>query len=310
MPENRIFLKKPLPYQELIEKLSARGLIVDDPGAAIIHLKNISYYRLIGYGLPFEERNDRGERRHRYQPDTTFNQLINAYVVDRKIRMLIMSAIERIEVATRSIVNHEMAAHYDDAHWYLRAELFKESSSFTHRDLISEVKRHTAKTAEADSDKAQKREIFIHHYYNHYDEPEYPPCWMVAEILSLGSWSKIFEHIKTSQDRKRISRQLDLAPGTLQSWLHTLTYLRNMCAHHSRLFGRNFVIRPSSNGQPLKSENQLHNYISTTFWLLRKVSPTTGWLDRISDELDKLDSSHLAHYGFEANWLDDEFWLE
>jgi len=310
MPENRVFPKKPLPYQELVDKLCSRGLFFENPDVAILHLKNIGYYRLIGYGLPFEERNEEGGRLHRYQPGTTFSQLVNVCMVDRKLRTLIMSAIERIEVATRNIINHEMATYYDDAHWYLRAELFRESGSFTHKDLINEVKRHTAKTAEVGSDKAQKREIFIHHYYNHYDEPEYPPCWMVAEILSLGSWSKVFEHIKASQDRKRISRQLDMAPATLQSWLHTLTYLRNICAHHSRLFGRNFVIRPSSNGQPLNLDNKLHNYISTTFWLLRKISPTTRWLDRISDELDKLESSHLAHYGFEANWLDEEFWLE
>lgn len=281
MSDSRVFSKKPLSYQNLIEKLISRGLLVDNQDYAVKQLKTISYYRFSGYGLPFEQVDDSGKRLHHYKPDTHFSTLNSAYIVDRKIRTLIISAIERIEVAVRSAINHEMALHYNDAHWYLSAELFKEAVDFTYKAFINEIKRHTGKNAEPGSDKEQRREIFIHHYYNQYDTPEYPPCWMVAEVLSLGSWSKVYENLKTSSDRKRISRQFDLSPPAMQSWLHSLTYLRNICAHHSRLFGRKFVIRPrAAKGIPLQDDNRLYNYICITYWLLKKISPETTWLDR------------------------------
>nr|WP_317188062.1 Abi family protein [Acinetobacter gerneri] len=69
----------------------------------------------------------------------------------------------------------------------------------------------------------------MHHYYQAYVTPEYPPCWMIAEVLPLGSWSKLYEHLVQSKDRKQVSKQFDLSPELLESWLHALTYLRNVC---------------------------------------------------------------------------------
>ena len=311
MPEIREFNKQPKSYQQLINKLQERGLLVSDINLAENHLRNIGYYRLVGYGLPFEQRNESGFRLGMYKPNTHFDTLINVYITDRKIRILLLSAIERIEVAIRNIINHELASKYNDSHWYLNRDLFNESDHFTHQDLLKEIKRHTLKNAEEGSEKEGKREVFIHHYYSQYDQPEYPPCWMVAEILPLGSWSKVYEHLAISKDRKIISRQLDLPPATLQSWLHSITYLRNICAHHSRLFGRKFVIRPNqAKNTPFVDENQLFNYACIVSRLLKTLSPDSEWVNSLYDELSPLSEDLLAHYGFNSDWLDDPFWLE
>lgn len=67
---------------------------------------------------------------------------------------------------------------------------------------------------------------------------------MIAEVLPLGSWSKLYEHLVQSKDRKQVSKQFDLSPELLESWLHALTYLRNVCAHQGRLFNRTFAFPP------------------------------------------------------------------
>lgn len=311
MPEIRVFNKPPKSYQALIEKLADRNLTINDHDLAMGHLRNIGYYRLVGYGLPFELRNEDGSRQGIYKPDTSFDTLLNVYITDRKIRILLLSAIERIEVAIRNIINHELACKYQSAHWYLDASIFKESDDFSHRDFLKQIRLHTLKNEEADSDKEGKIEVFIHHYYRQYDEPEYPPCWMVAEILSLGAWSKVYENLSVSRDRKIISRQLSLPPATLQSWLHSLTYLRNMCAHHSRLFGRKFVMRPNQiSNTPFVQENRLFNYICVVFRLLKTISPNSDWLDEFHDQLEPLSEDLLQQYGFDINWLEHSFWLD
>ena len=174
MSKASIFNKKPASYQELIKKLQVRGLLFNAPESASKRLKNISYYRLLGYGLAFEQRDTNGKRI--YQPNTYFETIISICNVDSKIRILLLSAIEHIEVAIRSIINHELSCKYDDAHWYLQDILFKETTRFSHKNLIKEVNRHTAKNANAGSEKELRREVFIHHYYSQYDELEYPPC--------------------------------------------------------------------------------------------------------------------------------------
>jgi abortive infection bacteriophage resistance protein len=112
MPDPRSFCKRPLEYSELIEKLLSKGLTLDDPTRIKQHLKNIGYYRLVGYGLPFEQYSDTNKRLGIYNGGTEFDQLLNAYSVDRKLRILLLSALERIEVAVRNTINHTMSCKY------------------------------------------------------------------------------------------------------------------------------------------------------------------------------------------------------
>lgn len=51
--------KPHLTYQQQIELLKNRGLIVKDEQFAIIKLQHISYYRLSAYFLPFQSTKDR-----------------------------------------------------------------------------------------------------------------------------------------------------------------------------------------------------------------------------------------------------------
>lgn len=310
MSNQKIYQKKPLTYQALIKKLHDRGLTISDPAGSISHLKNIGYYRFSGYCLPYYQLDNQGHSSRIFVEGTSFDDIMQTYIVDRKLRVLLLSAIERIEVALRNVINHEIGCKYDDAHWYCNPSLFGSSTHFSHSALLKEVKRHTAKNAAPGTDKARQQEVFINHYYSHYDLPELPPSWMIGEVLSLGSWSKVYEHLDASRDKKLVSRQVDLSPPVLHSWLHAITYLRNICAHHGRLFGRKLVIRPSqAKNLPLDQENRLFNFICVIFFLLKKVSPETTWLDIFFDETKELTALELENYGFSEDWYDHDFWI-
>ncbi len=310
MSESRVFSKQPLDYEGLIAKLIGKGLVIDDQSVAKQQLKRIGYYRFVGYGLPFELYSNGGQRVGSYDPDTSFNQILDLYNNDVILRQHVLEALGEIEIGVRNLINQTMCLRSQSAHWFMASENFNESDKFEHKELLRKISRDTSKTAQEGTDKQKQREQFIQHYYSRYDEPEYPPGWMIAEVLSLGSWSTIYAHLSESKAKKLISKQLDLSPATLTSWLHALTYLRNLCAHHGRLARRHLTIQPKQDkALPIRSEPCLFNYLCVIWYLLRKISPDSEWLDRLFDIVENINQKR-AIYGIPQDWIEHDFWIK
>jgi len=89
------YLKAALSFPDQLAQLQQRGLHVTDPDRALHWLRRVSYYRLSAYFLPFKN----GES---FRPGTEFNDVAGLYIFDRKLRLLVLDAIERIEVALRT----------------------------------------------------------------------------------------------------------------------------------------------------------------------------------------------------------------
>ena len=86
----KAYNKLPLSFQDQISLLKSRGLIIDDEIKAISFLKEISYYRMSAYFIPYQTEKDIFEK------GTTFDQIIKTYSFDRELRLLVFSCIERI----------------------------------------------------------------------------------------------------------------------------------------------------------------------------------------------------------------------
>ncbi|RAJ97092.1 Abi family protein [Aliidiomarina maris] len=309
MPESRVFSKQPLDYEALVAKLELRGLIINDHNAALMQLQRISYYRFVGYGLPFECYSSDGVRLGAYLAGTRFEHILKLYNDDVLLRHHILEALGEIEIGVRNLVNHTMCLQHQNAHWFMDSANFVESDKFKHQKLLKKIAVDTSKAALDGSEKQQQRELFIQHYYSRYDEPPYPPGWMIAEVLSLGSWSTIYAHFAVSRDKKAISKRLDLSPATLTSWLHALTYLRNLCAHHGRLARRHLTIQPKQDkALPIREKPCLFNYLCVIWYLLERIFPESEWLDRLFDIVERVDQKFEV-YGIPNDWFEDEFWL-
>lgn len=193
------------------------------------YLSNISYYRLRAYTYPFQDRNDPN---HVFLKNTTFEEVVSLYVFDRKLRILLFDALEKTEVALRTKIIYELALKHG-SHWHEDVALFRVPSRFF-RDinkLYEEVDRST--------------ETFIKHYKTQYTHPATPPAWMSLEVASLGLLSKIFENLKKGPEKKTITTAFGLSnPVILESWMHSFAHLRNICAHHARLWNRRFTTVP------------------------------------------------------------------
>jgi abortive infection bacteriophage resistance protein len=261
-------------------------------------LQFINYYRLSGYTISFEEIID-GKRSHQFKANTTFDNILALYDFDRHLRMLVMDAIERIEVAVRTQICLVLATTYNDSHWHLKRELFK--PEFKYYSLLSkcEIEQHNSK------------EPFATHYKKTYSSPTLLPSWMVVELLSMGTWSRIYQNLINRQDKKKISDTFKLPSMEFESWLHSLTYIRNLCAHHSRLWNRQFTIAPKKL-EPYKK----YFTPNTTFSaqaammhiLLKIISPDTKWINRLHELIVNHPFVNPSRMGFVTGWENDSFW--
>lgn len=292
--QNTIFEKPPLSIDDQIERLSSRGVIIQDKDTARHYLSYISYYRFCGYAIEFEGEPLNGEKQ--YRDGTTFEQIFDCYIFDRKLRLLVINAIERIEIAIRTVIINELGLKYKDAHWYLNQSLFL--PKYNHADLIQSIKKQT-------------NERFIKHYYDKYSTPSLPAVWMVAEVLSLGSWSKIFANLKDREDQKIICAHFGISYKVMESWLHTLTYLRNLCAHHSKLWSRNFTVKPMvAMGYTLQLmvNNRFSSQAAIIKIFLDVISPGSGWAKHLRNLVDEHPTIDIGHMGFGKRWEYDPFW--
>lgn len=293
------YSKPALSFEQQVQLLASRGLQIDDLQRAAHYLAHINYYRLAGYCLPFEA----DHATHQFRPGVCFDDVIALYVFDRELRLLVLDAIERIEVSVRTQWAYHFA-HAVSPHGYLDAQ---------HAHSMRQYARQLAILAtEVDGSK----EAFVAHHRNKYDDPDMPPVWVACEMLSLGQLSQWFTLLKPMALRKRMSRCYRLDQQVLQSALHHLTYVRNICAHHARLWNREFVVTSSlpRKGVPLlisaiadRDSRQLYNTLCLIVHLMDCINPGHSWRER----LGKLIAEHkpdLNAMGFPSDWATRDLW--
>lgn len=204
------FTKQALTIQEQVDQWIDRDLKVPDRTKAEHFLSVISYYRLSAYSLPFQlGRND-----HRFRQGTTFDDILNLYSFDRELRLLVMDAIERLEVALRTQITNHMSVTYDP-HWYLNSVLF--NAGYKHNNLLIKI----------DDEMARKnKETFLEHYQRTYCNPSRPPSWMVTEILTIGDLSILYDRLSNSSDQHVIASCFCIHSKLLRSWFHSISNSR------------------------------------------------------------------------------------
>ena len=301
------FDKPALTLDQQLDRLIERGLEVPDREKALHYLRFIGYYRLSGYTLPFQH-NDPALPAHTFRDGVAFDAVLDLYIFDRELRLLVMDAIERIEVAVRVAISNTMSERYGP-HWYLDKTLFRKQ--YRHDKLLDEIRALTRHSAQDGTVQHKKRETFIQHYFKKYHTPELPPSWMVAEVLSIGTWSIVYSNLEKRSDRKAICAPFPLSPWTFHSWLHAIAYLRNLCAHHSRLWNRRFTITPEvpKEYKPHMSPNMTFRAQAAMLHiLLNVIAPDSRWQHRLYELLQKHPDVPPGKMGFADDWQRDPFW--
>lgn len=276
--------KIPTTHEQQIELLEKRGLEISDKDKAFRYLRQISYYRLSAYFLPYQR------IKNEFNVGTTFNKILDNYRFDRELRLIIFDIIERIEVAIRSQMTHILAHKYESSHWQDMSEIFKSPYTNKRGEIVSpfnELQRIIEHNCNA-----KNPEVFIKHYLDKYSSPKNPPSWMVLELLTIGELSRLYGGLKFNEDKQLIADFFGLHHTVFTSWLHTLTYVRNICAHHARLWNREFAIKPDILLKPkrnwMDSEFNINQrtfyFISLLKYLLIAANPN----NHLTNKLEKL----------------------
>lgn len=288
------FDKPAISIDEQILRLRKCGMIIDDESMARLYLNNISYYRLRIYCVPFQISKDSGDET--LVEGTSFKKVLSLYVFDRQLRLIVMDAIERIEVAIRAqFTNHMGLTH--GSHGYLDSGLYKGGQ---HKSLVSKLK----------SQIEQSRQDFIEEYSNAYSSPKLPPIWMASEVMSFGLLSSFLNNLKHRSDQNAIARTYDLDRNFLISVMHHMSHVRNICAHHGRLWNRILTVTMAQPKRPKKlnlvmsesaDKRRICNTLVTLDYMLGIVAPDAEWRNRMFSHLKTCPLPTLEEMGFPSH---------
>jgi abortive infection bacteriophage resistance protein len=267
------------------------------------YFSTISYYRLKGYW--WDTQNDRVN--HTFKPNTYFETIIERYNFDRHLRLILFDAIERVEIALRTKMIYHMSLKYG-ALWYIDCNLFNDNVK--HASHLTHIFR--------EFDYSQ--EIFKKEHKRKHPHQD-PEAWKILEVVSMGTLSKLYKNLAHQIPEKTIiAKEMGLhIHSELSSWLEAIVYVRNIIAHHSRLWSRNMVKRPKDDiatpmfdwlDHPLTDVQKKKPFliISTLVYLTNKVTPG----HHIKDKLLELFNNHpdvpIYKLGFLNNWNNQSIW--
>jgi abortive infection bacteriophage resistance protein len=295
------YSKLPIAIPDQIALLKQRGLTFNDEARAAHYLSNISYYRLRAYTYPFQDSTDPA---HSFNRKVSFEEIIDLYVFDRKLRMLVFDALEKIEIAFRTKIIYEYALTHG-SHWYENSKLFRNQYRFITdiNKVYQEIDRSTA--------------TFIKHYSQTYTNPQKPACWMTLEVVSMGLLSKLFENLIRGNEKKAVTAAFGLPNvAILESWMHTFSHLRNVCAHHCRLWNRRFTTTPQLPNNPTYTfltnrdihPNKLYATLSCIIYVLNIINPDHSFGRKFKVLLEMSTNVNLKEMGFPKNWDKEPIW--
>lgn len=315
-------LKPFLSITDQISRLAERGMVVDDRDEAARWLAAVGYYRLSGYSYPFRlpHPTDRHRRLNDFAPGTSFRDVCGLYEFDRHLKTLILSGLERVEIAMRSQIGHALGRHDPLAHQ--DADLFR--PTFDHAQWLRNAERRI--------ERSRGRDAFVDHHDAVYGGDL--PVWVLTDVLDFSDISKLFTGMRGSGRHEVMDYFSSTAPPNwgktrlnrwrssppLTNWLLHLSIVRNICAHHGRLWNRTLTPGgtppleglPGFEGLPEDQFEHVYGTICLIAFLLRTTSPGSSWIDQVKALVQSAfaDFAHrtVGEMGFPQEWEELPLW--
>lgn len=241
---------------------------------------------------------------HVFKPKSKFENVVALYNFDKELRTLIFSAIQSVEIALRTKVIQIVSSNCG-AFWFADESLFSNTTIFS--KCLSNIEEEL---------KRSKEDFLIEHYAK-YDNPPYPPAWKTLEVSSFGTLSKLYCNLADNNLKKQIARELGLPQHLyLESWIKSLSVLRNCIAHHARIWNRKYPWKPQL---PKKLQNpwiqdkgisqeKLYAQLCCIAYLLDAICPNNGFKRNLKSLLTEYPIVDVAAMGFPKLWYNEPLW--
>lgn len=276
-------LKQPTSIDEQFELLRERGLIVEKEAARKV-LSIITYYRLSAYMLTLKKDN-------KFFNGIRLEDILSLYYFDEDLRSLIFRMLGTVEITARSTIANYFSIKYGSLGYLNR-------DNYNFEENFNEFKNEFEKAVEN-----CKTEKFIKHHKDNYDGVL--PCWVAVEIISFGSFSKMYSNMLI-EDRKGIAKELKTNYLLLDSWLHSLSVLRNRCAHHNRLYGcyvgKQIMIHNKYSKVSIHNRSLFANLLAIKELFFDQVR----WNEHVYELINLIEKYNIRvdYLGFTTNWRD------
>lgn len=290
-----------------IDILTRRGLT--DAGDYRHELATIGYYRLSGYSYPLRQQAPAGSGQRRsdhFTPGARMRHAVELYEFDERLRLVVWQALCKLEVCLRVDVGHVLGEI--DPFIHLTLERCWPSGAMHRR-----ARQFADKLTKTQSRSSE--EFVAHHEKNHDGRL---PVWVVTEILEFGQLVTLLS-LAPFEQRRRIANQYSARADELESWMRAANFIRNVCAHHARLWNRKLVIRPlvkhRCNDPVLsgaaQSAERVYGALVLIAFLLRR-GEFIEEIDAISRVLNSfptdIPSVDITHMGASRDWKHQPIW--
>lgn len=272
-------------------------------------LSTIGYYRLGGYTYPLRKLAPDGYGRRRlssFVADASMRDALNLYWFDERLRQATWIAVSKLEICLRVDVG------------YVLGEL----DPYLHLHVLdywpSGAMRTRAKAFLSRLEKSQARpsEDFIKHYASAHGGRL--PVWVAAEILEFGQLVTLYSLAPFTQ-RQENAQLYDTRADELESWMRSINFVRNICAHHARLWNRQVVISPLAKyrkddielGSALANTSRAYATLSLIAFLLRRGDfneETLGIKDALLSFPENIPQVSINQVGMNATWANSSLW--
>ncbi|MFO0815930.1 MAG: Abi family protein [Gemmatales bacterium] len=307
-----LYDKKPTTYEEQVKLLQERGL-GGDPATIQSRLESVNYYRLSGYWYPFRKPDplDSRKKLDTFHDGASIDKVWYRYVFDRRLKLLLIDAIERFEIDVRTrLAYHHAHAHGPFAYAQDRTTLPGLGRN-GHKDYyIDFLKLIRDQFTSSD-------EEFVEHFKTKYgDKHTDMPIWCACELMSFGNTFSFYRGCSV-QIQKLIAARYGVEDVVMESWLRTFNVVRNVCAHHGRIWNRTLGVRPMI--PHARKHKQWHDpvviqsgktfaLLSVARYCLKIIAPQSGWRTRLQQLLDTYPNVPLTGMGFPKNWQESPIW--
>ena len=291
------YQKPQISVEDQITLLKSEGLIFMDEEKANHLLQNISLFRFKSYLKPFRLQNSKT-----FKPNSTFEAAYSLYKFDSELRKMICSELEKIEVSIRAQLSLTISQNAG-IFWFTDSSNFK--LKLLHNNLLTTLKSELNRSDE------EAIVDFRTKYTN-----DFPPSWITFEISSFGTLSKLYSWLNSGLSRRQVASYYGLSDTVMISWLHSLVYIRNICAHHGRLWNKQMSINPIVPRKlklPFvsipKETKKLYYILSTILYFMQTVNPKNTFVSRFTQFIDKYPQVDLNAMGFPKDWQQEPLWI-
>jgi abortive infection bacteriophage resistance protein len=294
------YTKPALSISKQIEMLKNRGLKISDDKWAEKLLEDISYFRIVAYLRPMEA----DHTAHKFKPNSSLEKAYELYSFDKKLRILVFTAIQTIEISLRSRIIHHFSIG-TTPFWFFDESLCNDKHNYL--DNMYALERELNRS----------KDDFIKEHKIKYGSNSFPPAWKILELASFGCLTKLFFNFKSTRIKKRIARSYGVPQHViLESWMKNLCAIRNVCAHHGRLWNRVIPIKPLLPDRMSKawikntaiSQTRLYAGLCCIQFWLNSIEPENTFKQDFKALLAAHHNVDPAAIGFPANWEKEPLW--